>query len=239
MLTGQVHAVGGGNVPGATLTSPGCAAVTDHDGRFRVRCEPGTRSFVVSHPEHLDRTWLVSAEDYGDNDVGTVELARIPTGGGLWLAGDGAMTPLPLAPLVRTSGQNEQQWCFDGRQGDPVSVPTHVRLLDNHIVDWRLYKVDTDGCPWRMARSGADHWTFTAERVPVEALTPYAEGRTWVDLDLEPGDYAIVEWYEGFLVPDEAGTYRSHWLRVDGRPAKPAIVPVPVLDGPDEVRKAE
>lgn len=239
VLVGKVHAIDGGPVAGATLTSPGCVAVTDHDGRFRVGCEAGTRSFVVTHPEHLDRTWLVSAEGYGETDVGTAELARIPTGGGIWLAGDGAITPLPQAPLVRTSAKDDQRWCFDGTQGDPVAVGTHVRLLDNHVVDWRLYKVDADGCPWRMTRSGAEHWTFTAERVPVEAITKYAEGRNWVDLDLEAGDYAIVEWYEGFLVPEESGQYRSHWLRVSGLPAKPAIVPEPVLDGPDEVRKAE
>lgn len=219
-LVGEVRTAGGGPVPGAVLTSPGCEAVTDAQGRFRARCPKGTRTFQVTHPDHLDRTWLVTpAGGFGEQDVGEVDLVAVPLAGGLWLAGDGALDPLPPAPLVRTATDTEQRWCMDATQGEPVQVPTgKVRLLDNRVVDWRLYKLDADRCAYRMTRAGGENWTFTAERVPVGDGTPRGPGRAWVDLDLPPGDYAIVEWYEGFLVRDEGDRWRGHWLRA-GVPA--------------------
>jgi len=212
-------------VPGAVLTSPGCEAVTGADGRFRVQCEEGTRSFAVTHPDHLDRTWLVNAEGIGEHDVGVVELAGIPNGGGLWLAADGALDLLPQAPITLRATKDEQRWCMDGTAGEPVTVPPgRVRLLDNHTVDWRLYTLDADGCAYTMTRAGADHWTFAAERVAPAASTPRGPGRDWVELDLVPGDYALVEWYDGFLVRGPDGAWRGHWLR-SARAVEPSALP--------------
>ncbi len=203
-------------MPGAVLTSPGCEAVTGADGRFRVGCEDGTRSFAVTHPDHLDRTWLVHAEGTGEHDVGSVELAAIPLGDGLWLAGDGSLDRLPAAPLLRIASANDQRWCMDSRVGEPVVVPPGpVRLLDNHTVDWRVYALDADRCAYRMARAGTETWTFDAARIDTITTTPRSPGRDWVVLDLPAGDYAIVEWYEGFLVRAADETWRGHWLRVE------------------------
>jgi len=209
-------------VPGAVLRSPGCEAVTDAAGRFTVDCPKGTRTFQVTHPDHLDRTWLVTPPgSFGDQDVGSAELVAVPLGGGLYVAGDGTLDLLRDAPLLRAATATEQRWCMDGTQGDPVDVPTgKLRLLDNHAVDWRLYTLDAEGCAYRMTRANSEVWTFAAERVPVGEGTPRGPGRSWIDLDLEPGDYAIVEWYEGFLVRDDGDRYRGHWLRA-GTP-KPA-----------------
>ncbi len=227
--------MGGGPVAGAVLSSPGCEAVTDAAGRFRVACDKGTRTFRVSHPDHLDRTWLVRPEGgLGDQDVGAVEIAAIPLGEGLWLAGDGTLARLPAGPLVRAATATEQRWCMDAAQGEPTVVPTGaVRLLDNHSVDWRLYALDADGCAYRMERTGGEHWTYTAERVPVGPGTPRGPGREWVELELSPGDYAIVEWYDGFLVRDEGDRWRGHWLRAGG----PAPVPTPAQNAAEALEK--
>lgn len=240
-LVGEVRTADGGPVPGAMLRSPGCEAVTDAAGRFRVACAKGTRSFTVTHPDHLDRTWLVTpAGGLGDQDVGSVDLAPIPLGEGLWLATDGRLDRLPEAPFVRTAAATEQRWCMDATQGEPVGVASgEVRLLDNHGVDWRLYKLDADGCAYRLTKSGGDHWTFTAERVTPRDIAPRGPGRDWVTLDLPPGDYALVEWYEGFLVRDTGERFRGHWLRA-GAPTAPtpgeaaAGVDRPVEAGPAE-----
>ncbi len=219
---GEVRTADGGPIPGAVLVSPGCEAVTGADGRFRVGCDDGTRSFAVTHPDHLDRTWLVNADGAGEHDVGVVDLAPIPLGEGLWLAGDGRLDPLPPAPLVRTATKDEQAWCVDAGQGAPVVTPPgRVRLLDNHGVDWRVYALDADRCAYRMTR-GADgaNWTYRAARVDIAATTPRSPGRDWVELDLPAGDYVIVEWYEGFLVKGQDDTWRGHWLRA-GAPSVP------------------
>ncbi|MDP2304492.1 MAG: hypothetical protein Q8P18_00525 [Pseudomonadota bacterium] len=227
---GEVRTVGGAPVPGAVLSSPGCEAVTGVDGRFRVVCEEGTRSFAVTHPDHLDRTWLVHVEGAAEQpfssrerDVGVVELPAIPLGEGLWLAGDGRLDRLPAAPLVRTTGKDDQRWCMDSLVGQPVVVPPgRVRLLDNHSVDWRVYALDADRCAYRMARAGSETWTFSASRIDAITTTPRGPGRDWVELELPPGDYAIVEWYEGFMVRAQDETWRGHWLRVEPQAAPSA-----------------
>lgn len=216
---GEVRTLGGAPLSGAVLASPGCEAVTAADGRFRVACEEGTRSFAVTHPGHLDRTWLVHAEGAGEKDVGAVDVVAIPLGEGLWLAGDGRLDRLPPAPLYRTASKDEQRWCMDSLAGNPLMVPPgRVRLLDNHTVDWRVYTLDAEGCAYRMARAGSETWTFAANRIAAITLRPRGPGRDWADLDLPAGDYAIVEWYAGFMVrgedPKNNGAWRGHWLRV-------------------------
>lgn len=226
VLVGEVRTEGGGPVSGAVLTSPGCEAVTGADGRFRVGCAGGARTFAVTHPEHLPRTWAVTAERWGERDVGFVEVAGVPLGEGLWLASDDRLEALAQAPLALAANAQEQRWCMSGAEGDPRVVPAgRVRLLDNHTVDWRLYRLDAEGCAYRMAKSAGDHWSFTAERVEV-TTTPRGPGRDWVELDLTPGDYAVVEWYDGFLVRGDGGFWRSHWLRAGAPSASTPFEPV-------------
>jgi hypothetical protein len=191
-----------------------------------VVCPKGTRTFSVTHPDHLDRTWLVSAPSWGDQEVGTCELSPVPTGGGLWLASDDGFTALPQAPIVRRTGPDEQRWCVDAAAGDPVPVGAGaVRLLDNHVADWRIFKLDAEGCAYRTQRTAGSTWSFSADRVTPEALTERGPGRSWVDLELQPGDYVIAEWYEGFLVEGDEDHWRGHWLRAGTAARPPATAP--------------
>ena len=217
-LVGEVRSDVGAPVAGAVLSSPGCEAVSGADGRFRVACEHGTRTFTVSHPDHLSATWPVEpAGRIGEQDLGGVRLATIPLDAGLWLASDAGLLALPAAAFLHTAGAEEQRWCIDGAATDPVPVAGRaVRLLDNHAYDWRLYRMDTDGCAYRMRRTGGEAWSFVADRVEVPAALERGPGRGWLELSLEPGDYALLEWYDGFLVREEADRYRGHWLRVGG-----------------------
>ena len=218
-LAGAVVDVAGAPLAGASVDAgEACRAVTDAGGRFRVRCERGAYTFRVTHPDCIDGSWPITAEERGDVAVGSFSLARIPTADGLHLLNQGHFSPIAPAPLRRAEdADREQRWCLDPAAGAPTEVPAgDVRVLDNHTADWRLYRLDADGCAYRLRRGGGEHWSFTADRVLPTATTPVSEGRAWVDLALSPGDYVLAEWYEGFLVRADAETWQASWLRTVG-----------------------
>jgi hypothetical protein len=196
----------------------GCDAVTGSDGRFRTRCKPGSWTFAVSHPDYLPREWSVTVER-GEHDVGSVSLVRIPVEGGLYVLLDGRFQPLGGGALKRTAQDGvEQRWCVDPA-GTPLTVPAgKVRLLDNHVAEWRVFRLDAEGCAYRMKPGAGDHWSFTADRVEPVAGEPLGEGRVWTTLDLPPGDYVVAEWFAGFFVRDDpaADTWRGAWVRAKG-----------------------
>ncbi|MFZ5482421.1 MAG: carboxypeptidase regulatory-like domain-containing protein [Myxococcota bacterium] len=223
-IGGVVTGDDGGAVPGAVLHADGleadCDAVTGPDGRFRTRCPPGSWTFEVRHPDYLPGDWTVTVER-GEHDVGKVELARIPVEGGQHVLVDGRFRTLPRAPLVRSVEEKvEQRWCVD-RAAAPVEVPAgKVRLLDVHEAEWRVFRLDAEGCAYRMRPGAGDHWSFTAERVEPAASEPVGEGRAWVTLELPPGDYVVAEWFAGFFVRDDAtkDTWRAAWVRATSPP---------------------
>lgn len=236
-LVGSVRGTDGAPVKGATLHAPGpigerdCDAVSDAQGRFRVRCARGTWTFTVSHPGYLPRAWTVEAEA-GEVDVGAVDLLRVPTEPGLHLARPDGFVALPPAPLRRTIVEGkEHRFCVARDAAVPVEVPAgRVRLLDNHVAEWRVYALDAEGCAYRMAKGAGDHWSWKAHRIEPAGEEALAEGRAWIDLDLPPGDYAIAEWYAGFFVRADVptDTWRASWVRATGpaeAPASPAPAP--------------
>lgn len=220
VLTGQVRGDDEAPVVGAVLHADGveadCDAVTGPDGRFRVRCPRGAWSFAVTHPAYLPGAWAVSADASGELDVGGTTLVRVPTEPGVHVRTSSGFVPLPSAPLVRAVDEGREQRLCVSKDHAPLAVPAgRLRLLDNHVADWRVWKVAEDGCAWRLQKGQGDHWSWTAERLEPAATEELAPGRTWVDLDLPAGDYVVAEWYADYFVRDEGpkDTYRAAWLR--------------------------
>lgn len=208
-IGGEVHGDDGAPVAGAAVSAPGCDAVTGSDGRFSVLCEPGDRTFHVAHPDYLPAELPVHAER-GKVDAGLATLVKVPVDGGRWVLQDGRFVAPAAAPLVRTASETDQKWCAQGDEATVVPAGT-VRVLDNHVADWRVYALDAEGCAYRMKPGQADHWQLEARRIEPAAQEDLSPGRAWVDLPLPPGDYALVEWYEGFMVCEDvkADTWRA------------------------------
>lgn len=230
-LTGAVLNTDGEHVPGAALHAPGlegdCDAVTGPDGRFRVRCGRGTWTFSVTHPAHLPATWTVPVTERGDIDVGAARLVRIPVDPGLHLRGADAFVALPPAPLHRAIVDGkEHRFCLDRDAATPVDAPAgKMRLLDNHVADWRVFRLDAEGCAYRLTKGTGDHWAWSADQVEPVAREPLAEGREWVDMELAPGDYVVAEWYAEFFVRADVATdtWRASWLHVPGEAEAEAV----------------
>ncbi len=235
-LEGQVRADDGTPVAGAALTdgaaTDACSAVTAADGSFRTRCAPGPRTFAVSHPDYLPGTWEVAEIGRGTVAVGSFTLTRVPTGAGLWALTRDSFLPLTGAALTRAAEPDAQRWCVPA-SASPVTVTAGaVRLLDAYGAPWRVYALDAERCAYRLTRGGAEHWAYDATRMGDGVRTPISEGRDWVVLELPPGDYAVVDWYEGFLVRQDAAadTWRAAYLRV-GPPGTDGASKVPSAGG--------
>jgi hypothetical protein len=194
--------------------------VTAADGSFRTRCAPGARTFAVSHPDYLPGSWQLADIGRGTVAVGSFTLTRVPTGAGMWALSGDSFLPLTGAALTRTAEPDAQRWCVPADQSPVTVAAGAVRLLDAHGGPWRVYALDGERCAYRLTRGGAEHWAYSATRMEDGTRTPISEGRDWVVLELPPGDYAIVDWYEGFLVREDAAadTWRAAYLRV-GPPA--------------------
>lgn len=204
-FTGRVHTPAGDPVSGATLDASECAAVTGADGSFRTRCERTQHSFVVSHPDHQSAALDVEP----GKPPPSVVLPAWPVDAGLYLVRPGNVSPLPTAVLVHTASPTEERWCL----GD--AVPTEVSagkvvLFDVHDVEFRIYRLDDEGCAFRMKPGQASYWSWSADRVTEASRETITTGRDKVTLDLSAGDYAIAEWFDGFLVPEKDGA--AAWL---------------------------
>ncbi len=227
-LKGTVSAApdaGGKPLVGASLHADGCHAVTDALGAFRTRCPRGKYSFMVTHPDYLDRAVDVDASGVTVQPVVTT-LAGYPAAPGLYIVSGTAFAALARAPLLHTvvtGAAPEEKWCAapeaatvePGSAGGATSaappdaatvVPAGaIRLLEVHDREWRVYRLDAEGCAYRMTPGEASFWKFSADRVEEGQRTPISPGKEWVRLDLPEGEYAIVEWYDGFFVPEADG----------------------------------
>lgn len=226
-LSGEVRGSDGAPVEGAVLLAPGadrdCRAVTGSNGRFNVRCggpalfgdTAESWAFAVHHPDYIDRDWSVPRAR-GEVDAGSLELERIPLADGLHLYDGAHFVALPPAAFARvTDGAGPQRWCVG--EGAPIEAAAgRVRLLDNHVADWKVFRVDVESCAYRMQRGMGPNWSYTADEVAVAETAPISEGRAWVTLDLAPGDYVIADWYAGFFVREavDGDRWRASWLRV-------------------------
>ena len=73
-------------------------------------------------------------------------------------------------------------------------------------------------CAYRLRKGTAEHWEFTAERVPLDGE---GAARLWTDLgSLPAGDYVLAPWVAGMFVREDvtADTWRGTWIRVPATP---------------------
>lgn len=219
-VVGSVVDEAGRPVAGATVHADGappCDAVTDAEGRFRARCPAGEHPFTVSHPGALPLTEARVIEGRGEVSTAPFTLSTIPLDPGVFVLLGGRYVPLPPGPLRRTGDDKAGfRWCFDPQKGAPLEVPAgELSLLDNHVADWRVFKLDAEGCAYRLAPGSGDYWSDTVEKVEVSREAPLAEGRDRLTLTLAAGDYAVVDWFATGLVPvgPPDGDWRGSWVR--------------------------
>lgn len=207
----------GSPVAGAVVeavSGPDVDAVTDARGGFRARVEGGSRRIAVSHPAHLTTELDVVVDGHGEVVLPPIELVAVPTAPGVHLrVGSGFVSPT-AAPLERRGdAATGYRWCLG--EGTPTRVPAgSLRLLDNHVADWRVLRADADGCVYRLEPTPGGFFNEVAQRVEARRDTPFAPGRDWLEIELVAGDYVWAEWFAGGFVPEGAG-WRAGWVRAE------------------------
>lgn len=216
IVSGEVRDGAGAPVAGAVLHSdgtPACDAVTDEAGRYRTPCAPGSYRVQVTHPGHLPAELPLEVAGRGEVAVAPLVIEAIPLTPGVHiLAGAAFVAPEP-APLRRLGSDAEGwRWCAEG--APTATVPAGaVRALDNHVADWRLFRLDADGCAYRLSRAAGDYWEYQADRLEVARVEPLAPGRDWLSVELTPGTYVVADWLASGFVPEGEG-WRAGWFRV-------------------------
>lgn len=210
-----------GPIAGAVLRAQGeppCEAVTGPDGAFHARCPAGDRTFEVTHPDHRGRELRLELPSMGTLRVPPVELARVPTEAGLYLDLGQRFEALTLAPFYRAGSDAEGwRWCVHGDEAEPHAAPPGVvTVLDQLGADWRLFRLDPDGCAYRLTPTASGYWSWAATPLEVTRAAGPAAGRDLARVELSAGDYVLAEWFAGALVPEAQGDrWRAWWIRVE------------------------
>lgn len=214
-LTGNVSDFGGAAVGGARLSAPECEAVSAADGSFRVRCDRAVHRFAVSHPAYAGATLEIDATGTFSPEPETIMLRAWPSAPGLYLEPD--YRPVPSPGLARTTTDKEQRFCVP-EGAEFGSAAAGSAMFDVHEVDWRVYRLDAEGCAMRLTnKAGGSVWSPTATRVDT-APSELAPGHFRVPVPEEPGRYVAVPWMEGFFVPraGEAELWEAWTFEITG-----------------------
>jgi hypothetical protein len=210
-ISGRVVGAASAPVAGASLRADGCEAVTAADGLFRTRCRREVYRFDVSHPTHATAVLTIDATGARSPSAVEVALQPWPEAVGLYLAA--GFVPLPEAPLKRRVEPGRQRFCLDTPGGAPAAASPggSTELFEVEGYQWRVYRLDTEGCALAMVQAaGSAWWSPEGERVGGLSRTELATGRARVVVPAGGADLIALAWYDGFLVPHDVAS--DTWL---------------------------
>lgn len=219
-----VDATGAG-IPSArvALGPAKCAGSTDASGAFSVHCAPGHYAATIEADGFIADGLDLDAAEPKVYDVGKRVLVRVPEERG-FLAFDAngyhAMKPARLER--RTGGSTLEPWrayCLAPKLSEANQRPPGVYpFLDHGSSGWRAFRLDDEGCAYRMSPTSPGQWGVdyaVAPQLEVKQATPDA---AIVTMHLEPGSYFVADWQAGFFTPasDDPLHYTGYWIEVGG-----------------------
>jgi hypothetical protein len=207
-VDGEVVDVTGEPIAGATVTLVGshCQVVTDETGRFALPCLPGTYDLHIGADGYIeDKTKDFEATERKRYDVGSKMLITMPTEKGLMLLDGNGYKPMPRGLLEREKGGTTQEdmykyWCLPEEKPEATILPEgRHNFFDNESVGWRPFRLDEEGCAYRMSPHSETAWGVDyAEKA--EFITHQVEpGKEVVLMELPAGEYFIADWDQGFF----------------------------------------
>ena len=194
----------------ATVVGTLCQEHTDEQGFFELKCkQKGAVQVAISQTGYVSKSieWVPSATK--QTDLGKVHLIKIPTEQGLFLF-DGAsyktMQPGHVQRNVTSGSSVEKNYCIARDRSSENRRPAGtIPLFDNEHDGWRIWKLDDEGCAWRMrcknSRSKCE--AVYRERMRGEERQ-LEDAKRIVLVDLQPGEYFIADWSAGIFVKNKA-----------------------------------
>jgi len=221
-VEGVVVNASGAPVQGATVSRQAseCSTLTRDDGRFDLRCDPGTWKISIRHPSFFSKTDTVDVPDGNQVVLERSTLIQIPENDGLHLLRLSSFVPLVPTTLVRSSNSNgeakRRDFCIVRDQSTPNIVSSGaLQLLDRTTTPWRMFRMDPSGCAYRDSRNQDGRWVVEHRDRTKVSLEPKMDDIQIHQVNVEPGGYFIAEW-AGFFVPTapKASTYKGYWVQV-------------------------
>lgn len=201
-IDGQVVDVVGAPVAGAVVTAVGstCQTVTGPQGRFSLPCKPGRYTVAVSAEGHHDAEQTLSAMDREPHDIGVVELVNMPRSEGLFRMVGTDFLRLDPGWLGRNADEQTKAYCLREEDSAVNTVSTGLRLYERAADDWRLFRLDEEGCAQRLVwRAGA--WRVESQD-PVEPERRVLGTDILNQFELTSGRYFLADWPSGRFRPD-------------------------------------
>lgn len=224
-IDGEVVTVTGEPAVGARVTAIGstCAAEVGEDGRFALPCVPGSYKLAITRDGYIQLDQDVEATERKRYDLGKLVMVAIPPANGLFWFKDNAYQAMSPGLLDRSienadGGTKDRRYCLDrdASQANELAVGTHA-FFDNHSPGWRPFRLDEQGCAYRDRQDSRGRWEVVyKEKPPYEERTLEA-GRKIAAMELQPGEYFIADWDQGFFTPVETEggkRYSGAWLVV-------------------------
>jgi hypothetical protein len=209
-IEGIVEVVGMPTQAGIAVRSEDgqCSALTDESGSFAMDCRRGlilvnvaldsTPHYPSAHSVEVLRTESLS--------IGLWTLTPQPPTDGLWWVGAQGLLPLARTHLVRTGDRGAKSYCLDAgsQTSGQTAAPGNVYFVDQQAPDWKLFRLDDDGCAQRW-RWHAGDWRITSSDEPEASVEHLAKAKLH-HFALPAGRYFVADWADGRLTPDRAQT---------------------------------
>lgn len=225
-IDGQVIDVTGAPIQGAMVTAVGanCFTQSDAEGMFALTCPPGVYTLTVGYNGYLSEEW----EDYdaGEHqryELGKIVLVKIPSEKGLLRFKQNEYVPMERGHIDIQKGgaglKAYKHYCIEGDDVPVNPLPKGtVPFFDNDSVGWKAWRLDEEGCAYRMAPASKSRWEKTYGETAEMTRRKVEETKHIVLLNLEPGEYFIADWDQGFFTPNkdrETGGYGGIYVRVE------------------------
>ena len=211
-IDGTVQDVAGEPIVGARVTLIGnqCQTVTDAEGKFALPCLPGVYDLTIGADGFLAHDLRAfDASERKRYDVGVRTLIRMPTEKGLLRFTDNEYVSLERGWIERRKGgSGTDQWkiyCLPEDEAEAAAIPENTfaagnqPFFDNDSGGWRAWKLDEEGCAYRMAPDSTSSWEMTYGVKPEQQEQQLEEDKSIVVLALEPGRYFVADWTTGFF----------------------------------------
>jgi hypothetical protein len=210
-------------VPGATVSlgTPKCEAITDASGAFAIPCKPGTYAAKIFKDGYLDDGLDLQAPELKVYDAGKRVLVRVPDERGFFAFERNAYRKMKPGRLERRSGSSTLEtwraYCLAPALSEPNRLtPGSYPFLDHASPGWRAFRLDDDGCAYRMSPTSGGQWGIDYAVAPKYEVAKKSERTSVVTLHLEPGSYFVADWAAGFFTAavDDPLHYTGYWIDV-------------------------
>ncbi len=225
-IDGQVIDVTGTPIEGAMVAAIGttCTTRSDAEGMFALTCPPQVYTLTVGYAGYLSEEWVdYDASEHQRYELGKIVLVKIPSEKGLLRFNQAEYVPMERGHIdIRKGGGGLNAYKYYCLEGDDVPVnvlPSGVvPFFDNDSVGWRAWRLDEERCAYRMAPANKTRWEKTYGITAEVTRRKVEETKHIVLLTLEPGEYFIADWDQGFFThnPDrETGGFSGFYVRAE------------------------